>query len=329
MRKVFLACWVILTATLLLPSCLGSDDNTTYYDDVAITSFSLGTLNRYLTTTTSAGNDSIYKVTYAGSGYKVAIDQLNGRIFNCDSLPMKTDLKHVVCTLTTRNSALVTVKSMTSDSLFTYSSTDSLDFSEPRTFRIISTDGEHYRDYTVSLSARQYEAGTLLWTAVEDSPMPEIDIVVDSIDKQQLDADTSLLPRLSLAYVSWMAANNVKYAMWAGLRAETDTAMTIWRKVSDADHAGQWVYMTQAEDNPYYLPAMGQVELVYFGGQILALGSNGVVYQSIDQGITWRTSSKLSLPDGFGGAPLKAVVSDGWLWLSDAEGHVWRGILNK
>ena len=176
MKKIFLACWVMLTATLLLPSCLGSDDDATYYDDVAITSFSLGTLNRYLTTTSSAGDDSIYKVSYAGSTYKVAIDQLGGRIFNCDSLPIKTDLKHVVCTLATRNSALVTLKSMISDSLFTFSSTDSLDFSEPRTFRVFSTDGEHHRDYVVSLSVRQYEAGTLLWTAMEDGQMPEIDM---------------------------------------------------------------------------------------------------------------------------------------------------------
>lgn len=329
MKKIFLACWVMLTATLLLPSCLGSDDDATYYDDVAITSFSLGTLNRYLTTTSSAGDDSIYKVSYAGSTYKVAIDQLGGRIFNCDSLPIKTDLKHVVCTLATRNSALVTLKSMISDSLFTFSSTDSLDFSEPRTFRVFSTDGEHHRDYVVSLSVRQYEAGTLLWTAMEDGQMPEIDIEIDSIDEQQLDADASFLPRMSLAYVSWTAANNVKYAMWAGLRTETDTAMTIWRKMSDADHTGKWVYMTQAEDNPYYLPAMAQVALVYYNRQLLALGSNGVIYQSCDQGITWQTNSNLAFPDGFGGAPLKAVVADGGIWLSDANGRVWRGILNK
>ena len=319
----------MLTAILLLPSCLGSDDDATYYDDVAITSFSLGTLNRYLTTTSTTGNDSIYRVSYAGSGYKVAIDQLGGRIFNCDSLPIKTDLKHVVCTLVTRNSAMVAIKALGSDSLLNYSSKDSLDFSVPRTFCVFSTDGEHRRDYVVTLSARQYEAGTLLWTVVEDGQMPETDVVPDSIDEQLLDDDASLLPRFSLAYVGWTAANNVKYAMWTGLRAETDTAMTIWRKVSDADHAGRWVYMTQAEDNCYYLPAMTQVALVYYNGQLLALGSNGIIYQSRDQGITWRTSSKLALPEGFGGAPLKAAVVDGWLWLSDAEGHVWKGVLNK
>lgn len=318
----------MLTATLLLPSCLGSDDEGTYYDDVAITSVSLGTLNRYPTTTSSEGEDSTYKVSFAGSAYKMVLDQVGYRIFNSDSLPLKTDLKHVVCTLATRNSALVTIKSMTSDSIFAYSSTDSIDFSKPRTFRVFSTDGEHYRDYVMSLSVRQYEAGTLLWTAVVDGQMPEISVVVDSINEQNIDDEASLLPRLSLAYVSWTAANNVKYAMWAGLRAETDTAMTIWRKMSDADHAGQWVYMTQAEDNPYYLPAASQLALVYYAGRLLALCSNGAIYVSNDQGITWKSDSNIALPDGCNG-PLKAVVAEGYLWLTDGDGKVWRGVLTN
>jgi len=330
MKKIFLASWVMLVAVLLLPSCLKSDDDdVSLYDDVAVTSFSLGTLNRYVTTTLSTGSDTTYKVSFAGSAYKVAIDQLGGRIFNSDSLPTFTDLKHVVCTLVTRNSALITLKSLTSDSVFVYSSADSIDFSQPRTFRIFSTDGEHYRDYVVSLSVRQNEAGKLLWTAVDRAQMPAADVVADSIDASQIDADASLLPVMSLAYVSWTGSNNMQYALWAGLRSETDTAMTLWRKVWDDGHAGRWTYMTQAEDNPYYLPAMTQVALVYCGGQLLALGSNGTVYNSTDQGITWKTDSKLTLPDDFGGAPLTAVVKDGWLWLQDGNGQVWRGVLTK
>ena len=317
----------MLVAVTMLPSCLG-DDDITVYDDVAITSFSLGTLNRYVKTTVN-GKDTTYKVSFAGSGYKMAIDQIGGRIFNADSLPVGTDVKHVVCTLSVRNSALISMKSMISDSLFTFSSTDSLDFSEPRTIRIFSTDGEHYRDYIVSVAARQYEAGTLLWTAMDAEQMPAADEVVDSIDVTNLDADASLLPRLALAYTSWTEKNNVRYALWAGLRTEADTAMTLWRKVSDAGHDGRWVYMTVDEKNPYYLPAMSQVALAYYGGKLLALGSNGEVYQSPDQGITWKTNSKLALPENFGGAPMKAVVKDGWLWLQDGNGQVWRGLLTK
>jgi hypothetical protein len=35
------------------------------------------------------------------------------------------------------------------------------------------------------------------------------------------------------------------------------------------------------------------------------------------------------MPEGFGGAPLKAVVSEGYLWLQDGKGRVWRGVMNK
>ena len=105
MRKFFQACWVMLAATLLTTSCLGSDDDdVTTYDDVAIMSFTLGTLNRYLTTTSSTGADSTYKTTYAGSSYKMNIDHLGGRIFNSDSLLNGTDNRHVLCTITTSNS---------------------------------------------------------------------------------------------------------------------------------------------------------------------------------------------------------------------------------
>lgn len=328
MRKIFLACWVVLM-TMFLPSCLNTDDEATYYDDVAITSFSLGTLNRYLTTTKADGTDSVYKVSFAGSGYKVAVDQLGCRIFSSDSLPLGTDLKHVVCTLATRNNALITVKSMISDSVFAFSSADSLDFSKPRTLRIFSTDGEHSRDYIVTLSARQHNPGKLLWSARSAAEMPIFDESVDSIDVTSLDADASLLPKLSLTYVSWKGINDIHYAMWAGLRNEADTAMTIWRKVSDAEHTGRWVYMAQAEDNPYYLPAMEQMALVYYGGSLLALGSDGHIYQSRDHGITWKTNSNLVLPDGFGGAPLTAIASDGCLWLKDGNGFVWSGTMTK
>lgn len=328
MRKIFQACWVMMVAVFMLPSCLGSEDEVTVYDDVAITSFSLGTLNRYVTKEIN-GKDTTYKVSYAGSAYKMAIDQIGYRIFNGEPLPVGTDVKHVICSISVRNNALITIKSMTSDSLYAYSSTDSIDFTQPRTFRIFSTDGLHYRDYVVSVSARQHEAGTLLWTAVKEGAMPDIDEKADSIDVTNIDADASLVPTTSLSYVAWMGVNDVHYAMWAGLLNEDDKAMTLWRKVSDADHAGQWVYMTPAEDNPYYLPAMQQVALVYYGGSLLAFGSNGTIYQSYDQGITWKTSSKLTLPADFGGAPLTAIVDGDYLWLQDAKGQVWRGSISN
>ena len=45
MRKNFISFSCIVLCAVALASCLGNnDDDTTYYDDTAITSFSLGTL---------------------------------------------------------------------------------------------------------------------------------------------------------------------------------------------------------------------------------------------------------------------------------------------
>ena len=328
MKKAMMACCVMLLTSMLLPSCLGDDDDVTVYDDVAITSVTLGTLNRYLTTTASDGTDSVYKRSFAGSTIRLVIDQIGHRIFCANPLPMGTDLKHVVCTLTTKNNAIVAEKSITSDSMRVVSSTDSLDFSVPRTLRVYATDGEHYRDYVMTLTVREQEVGTLVWTADDEAQMPEA-MAIDNIDMSRLDADASLVPTLGLTGVTWQGRGNVEYTLWAGLTAETDTAMTLWRRLRDEGHEGQWVLMTQAEDNPYYLPASTQVALAYVDGYLLALSSNGTIYRSQDQGITWRTDEKLQMPEGFQGAPM-TVISDGSnVWLQDGGGKKWSGAISN
>ena len=328
MKKALLACCVVLSTTILMPSCLGDDDDVTLYDDVAITAVTLGTLNSYLTTTASDGSDSVYKHSYGGSTFKIAIDQLGHRIWNVDPLPLGTDLKHVVCTVTAKNNGVVALLSLDSDSLKVVTTTDSIDFSIPRTLRVVSSDAKHWRDYVMTLTARQQAAGELTWTAADAALMPA-EPVVDSIDVTRIDADASLVPQLALTGVTWQGRGNVEYTLWAGLTAETDTAMTLWRRLRDADHEGNWVLMTQTEDNPYYLPA-AQMVLVYTNSNLLALCSDGTVYYSENQGITWKTDEKLTMPADFGGAPMRAVTdSEGYLWLQDATGRVWRGEISK
>ena len=53
---------------------------------MAIKTFKLGTLKRYVHKTLSTGKDTVYLTTYSAATYKMNIDQLNHRIFNTDSL---------------------------------------------------------------------------------------------------------------------------------------------------------------------------------------------------------------------------------------------------
>ena len=155
---------MLLTALLVMSSCLNSkDSDATLYNDAAIVSFTLGNLNRYLHTTTAAGNDSVYKVTVTGSAYTFHIDQLNHRIYNTDSLPTNTDVKHVLCTIGTINNGRVIIKDMESDTLRYFVSTDSIDFSKPRTFYVMASDGSGGSEYTISVNAHQEEAEGFVW----------------------------------------------------------------------------------------------------------------------------------------------------------------------
>ena len=70
--------YYVLATLMLLASCKTEDETTlTLYGDAAITSFTLGTLNRYV-----AGE----KITYAGSAYPMQIDAVGKTIENVDSL---------------------------------------------------------------------------------------------------------------------------------------------------------------------------------------------------------------------------------------------------
>ena len=160
----------LLTSMVLLSSCLDSDDVTiTLNNDTAITSFTLGTLNRYVHTTSSEGTDSTYKATVTGSDYKFSIDQATHCIFNRDSLPVGTDIEHVLCSVTTLNNGGVFVQNIDSDTLNYHSSTDSLDFSVPRKFLVFATDGSGREEYTVQINVHQEEADQFVWIRHTDS----------------------------------------------------------------------------------------------------------------------------------------------------------------
>ena len=163
---------MVLAATLaLMPSCLSNDDDDQWasYKDAAITSFTLGKLNQYLHTTSSQGTDSVYKKTYEGSAYKFYIDQLNGTIYNPEPLPYGTDAAHVLATVVAKNGGIVAMKSLTSDSLRYFSSSDSLDFRQVRQLYVYSNDRTNYRKYDVHVNVKATEGDGLSWT---EQPQP-------------------------------------------------------------------------------------------------------------------------------------------------------------
>ena len=79
MTKKLSSLFIIFLSMMAMTSCLGtSEDNTIYYDDTAITAFSLGTLNITRHVKTKDGlRDSSIKSTYKADSYHFNIDQIN------------------------------------------------------------------------------------------------------------------------------------------------------------------------------------------------------------------------------------------------------------
>ena len=278
----------LFTAMLLLTSCMKSDNTTsTLYTDTAITSFSLGTLNGYLHTTSSTGADSIYKVSITGSDYKFSVDHANHRIFNTDSLPLYTDVKAVVCYVNTLNNGSVFIEDTEdSDILYFYSSSDSIDFSTPRKFEVYSSDGSTHEDYTVQLNVHKEDGEQFIWKIHQES------------------TEIAELDRIKA-----VTMNGDLYVFG------TKEGKTIGYTTTNGD---EWKPVTEIDDEQAY-----RNMLVYENG--LYTIANGKLQQSND-GTTWTVVNdapdviKLVAANY---AELYGLTSDGTLMKSEDRGVTW------
>lgn len=180
MTKHILPIFYAVISVFMLTSCLGGDDDDiVYYDDTAITAFSLGTLNVYHVTKAKDGvRDSTYKTTLTGSNYRFSIDQVAHTIYNNDSLPYGTDAAHVLTTISTKNSGNVILNLYNKsgeDSLAYYSSTDSIDFTSPVRIRIYNMMGTAYREYSAKINVHKEKPDTFQWKATSVEGLENVD----------------------------------------------------------------------------------------------------------------------------------------------------------
>ena len=105
------------------------------------------------------------------------------------------------------------------------------------------------------------------------------------------------------------------------------TRTVAWRKISqygNPDNTGKWVSIPY-QDNAYRLPKQSRLALLRMGTVILAVGDNTPVYQSTDQGITWRINTTYTLPIAMQAA---TIDGQGILWgvsVNSGKGTVWQG----
>ncbi len=155
-------------AATVLVSCLDTEEEEyVLYDDCAITSFVVQTAPRYIHTTSSTGEDSVY-VTHGNnmSDFKFHIDHARGLIYNTDSLPLNIDPTRLLCNVSTKNNAIVYIKhpDADNDSVQYLSSADSLDFSKERVLKVVASDASSTRTYTVRVNVHQEDGNVFKWS---------------------------------------------------------------------------------------------------------------------------------------------------------------------
>ena len=152
-----------LLAGLLFTACDSDDgENLVPSRDCIIQNIVLGTLEQPRTVKGSKGQDSTYIAMITGVQYPMSIDQINGRIFNPDSLPKGTDVTKVQFA-TLMVTGYTTVKSLITgeDTLMTIN--DTLDFTKPRVVTVHATDRRFTRDYTLEIRIHKESPDSIVW----------------------------------------------------------------------------------------------------------------------------------------------------------------------
>ena len=158
---------------LVATSCMRNSDDEVLSPYAILKSFSIGDLKSRYPAFTAEGMDTFETRTITGKSLPFSIDQAAGLVYNADSLPFATKVDKVVV-----NMGLSGYAQIMNDStgIFeTFLSTDSIDFTTPRRFRITSLDAQYHKDYTISVNVHQVEPELMVWSeyAPVDGLLPQ------------------------------------------------------------------------------------------------------------------------------------------------------------
>ena len=163
-----------IAATSIITSCLDNDVEEIIYDpNSSITGFSIGTLHIDRMGKDRNGADSPYVDTLDCSMYPFTINQMTRTIENKDSLPIGIHVDKVVTNITyDSNYGILAYRPKGAANDTVWSSTDSIDFTEPVEFKVYLYSGSTGSPYTVKVNVHQLEPDTMAW-ADFDAPAEE------------------------------------------------------------------------------------------------------------------------------------------------------------
>ena len=151
--------------------------------------------------------------------------------------------------------------------------------------------------------------------------------------------DIDEVPTKDVALVTYPMnmADRTMYVLMAGT---CNGSISVWRKIVDLDWGApesSWSYMDRAGEEEFDLPVLSNLSLVYYDKSILAFGGDyKTIYQSRDNGITWKTNKAYVMPKDFDyqvESVKAAVDEEDYIWLYckliNGDKQVWRGRLNR
>lgn len=292
---------VLLAALFSLVSCLDTNDGDyVYTDDSAVTAFSVTSAKKAVHVRASNGADSVYYTTATLTAYKFVIDQQRCVIYNPDSLPYGVDPTKLLVSANSLNSGSLVLKSMTSDSLSYFSTTDSLDFSKPRELQVYSLSGAAVRKYEVRVNVHQEPADKFNWTKL---PNPTAFTSATGVKSFVVTTASGTTRRFLLASDgttttvyradgddAWTAATpNFNHTLAAetyrSAAVKHDTLFVCDNGVVMATTDGNtWTQQTTAEAGVARIIAANPIRLY-------AYNNEGVMVSSDDSGKTWKVAS--------------------------------------
>lgn len=289
---------VLLAALFSLVSCLDTNDGDyVYTDDSAVTAFSVTSAKKAVHVRASNGADSVYYTTATLTAYKFVIDQQRCVIYNPDSLPYGVDPTKLLVSANSLNSGSLVLKSMTSDSLSYFSTTDSLDFSKPRELQVYSLSGAAVRKYEVRVNVHQEPADQFNWTKL---PNPTAFSSATGVK----------------SFVVTTASGTTRRF----LLASDGTTTTVYR--ADGDNA--W---TAATPNFNHTLAAETYRSAAVKHDTLFVCDNGVVMATTD-GNTWtqQTTAEAGVARIIAANPIRlyAYNNEGAMVSSDDSGKTWK-----
>lgn len=277
MKKIATSLLCPLIGVLFMASCLGDGETTELTSTVALLSFEIKDLKAKQTIKKDDGTDSTYTTTVSGSTVEFVIDQNKYLVYNPDSITYGADVRRVLVEVTADGGVYYLKPDGEAGSV-----EDSIDFTQPVTFRVVSHDGLFSRDYGVSINVHQVDPDKTEWREVVDANFPRGLYV-----KQKAFVKDDQL------FVVGMDANGVYHTSSAALAdvSEWETS------VCDGMEGASEVVSVVVADDVFYLT------------------TDAGLYRSTDA-VNWEVvNSTTSLAN-------LLAVEDGMVWAMSAEGFV-------